>query len=250
MSTSQVRLLRWSFLALLFSLAATPGLARPLLVLADASLQDALPAIAAAWEAQGLERPSLRYGGSAELARQVEALAPADLLVSADPAPMNAVAQRGLLRPGSMADLIGNRIVLVAPGGGEGLFGPVDPLLPVGPGQLAMSPEPYGEAALRNLHLWPSIAGRITLAPHSRAALDLVARRKVSLGVVYLTDARSSPRVHVVGIFPRTSHSPIRYTLAIPVTSSNPQSERFRRYLLSPQSRATFLRFGFTMPAR
>jgi molybdate transport system substrate-binding protein len=53
--------------------------------------------------------------------------------------------------------------------------------------------------------------------------------------------------VRVVGRFPARSHAPISYPLAALARSRNPEAEAFRRFLLGPQARAIFRRFGFGM---
>jgi ABC-type molybdate transport system substrate-binding protein len=53
-------------------------------ILAAASMQTALDAIAASWTAQTGLRPSVVYGSSAVIARQIEHGAPADIFISAD----------------------------------------------------------------------------------------------------------------------------------------------------------------------
>jgi molybdate transport system substrate-binding protein len=83
------------------------------LILAAASLQDALEAAANAWEAQGHPRPVLSFGGTPALARQVEAGAPADLFISADQEWMNEVAQKGKIRTRTRATFLGNSLVIV-----------------------------------------------------------------------------------------------------------------------------------------
>ena len=110
-------ILRRLFLLLvLTSLAPMAAAAeRGPLILAAASLQESLTDAADAWAAQGHARPVLSFAGSSALARQIMAGAPADLFISADEPWMDAVAKAGLLRPGTRANLVGNRLVLIAP---------------------------------------------------------------------------------------------------------------------------------------
>jgi molybdate transport system substrate-binding protein len=48
-----------------------------------------------------------------------------------------------------------------------------------------------------------------------------------------------------VGTFPPRSHTPISYPVAALTMSTSPDSEGFRRYLLSDEGKAIFRRFGF-----
>ena len=57
------------------------------------------------------------YAASSALARQIENGAPADLFISADLDWMDYLAERKLIRADSRVNLLGNRLVLVAPKG-------------------------------------------------------------------------------------------------------------------------------------
>jgi molybdate transport system substrate-binding protein len=224
-------------------------------VLAAASMQEAMTAAADAWAARGHPRPVLSFAASSALARQIEAGAPADLFLSADEEWMDDVERRSLLAPGSRAPLAGNRLVLIAPKTRPvrlaiGRDMPIGRAL--GKGRLAMAdPDSvpagkYGKAALTALGVWPQVASRLVRASNVRAALTLVERGEVPLGVVYATDARASKSVALVGVFPANSHAPIRYPVARIRTSRHPDAEGFRRFLLSPAGKSILARYGFS----
>lgn len=235
---------------------AAPGDRGPL-VLAAASLQDAMAAAADAWAAQGHPRPVLSFAGSSALARQIKAGSPADLFVSADEDWMDDVERAGFVRKGSRVDIAGNRLVLIAATGkpvrlriGRGM--PIARAL--GDGRLAMAdPDSvpagkYGKAALTALGVWPSVAPRVARAENVRAAMALVERGAAPLGIVYATDARASKAVRIVGAFPANSHGPIRYPAARLTTGNNPDAEGFRRFMASAPGQAILTRYGFTRP--
>ncbi|HET9695067.1 MAG TPA: molybdate ABC transporter substrate-binding protein, partial [Steroidobacteraceae bacterium] len=105
-------------LALTLALSPQPASAEaPARVYAAASLANALDDVAAHWARAGHAAPVLVYAGSATLARQIAAGAPADLYVTADPAWMDYVEAQRRLERGSREDLFGNSLVLVAPHG-------------------------------------------------------------------------------------------------------------------------------------
>ncbi len=241
--------------ALLSPLPATAGdRGPPPLVLAAASLQEALTDAARIWAAQGHAMPVLSFAASSALARQVEAGARADLFLSADEDWMDALAAKGLIRPDTRRSFLINRLVLVAPAG-KGRRVAIDRSLPlarmIGAGRLAMAdPDAvpagkYGKTALTALGLWPSVAGQIAPAENVRAALALVERRAAPYGIVYATDARASPGVRVVGLFPAASHPSITYPIATLATATSPETEGFRRFLISARGKAIFARRGF-----
>jgi molybdate transport system substrate-binding protein len=51
--------------------------------------------------------------------------------------------------------------------------------------------------------------------------------------------------VRVVGWFPASAHKPITYPAARLAASTNPEAEGFRRFLISAEGKAVFVRFGF-----
>ena len=244
------------FLALVLLFAATPGAAKPPLVLAAASLQESLSAATDVWASHGHQRPQLSFAASSALARQIEAGAPADLFISADEQWMDVVAAEHLIRPGSRVSFLGNRLVLVAPRDrpfalriGKGM--PLASAL--GGGRLAMAdPDAvpagrYGRAALVSLGVWNSVAARVVRADNVRAALVFVARGEAAAGIVYATDAKAEPKVRVIGVFPQASHPRITYPIALLKTASSANAEPFRRFLVSPAGRSIFARFGFVV---
>ncbi|MDF7776902.1 molybdate ABC transporter substrate-binding protein [Sphingomonas sp. AOB5] len=228
---------------------------KPPLVLAAASLQESMNAAADAWAGKGHARPVISFAASSALARQIAAGAPADLFVSADEEWMDDVQRRGLIVPGTRADFLGNRLVLVAIAGDRRnvLLGRGSPIVGMlGDRRLAMAdPDSvpagrYGKAAFVQWGLWPALAPKVVRAENVRAALAFVERRAARYGVVYATDARASRKVRVAGIFPANSHPPIRYPIARLKASTSPDAEGFRRFLISREGKAIFARFGFS----
>ena len=225
-------------------------------VLAAASLQDALTEAADAWAAEGHPRPVLSFAASSALARQVEGGAPADLFLSADEEWMDALATKGLIDPASRTSFLGNRLVLIAPATAKTAL-TVGPGMAIGAalgdGRLAIADPAgvpagrYGKAALTALGVWPEVEDRVAIAENVRAALALVERGEAPLGIVYETDASASKKVRVVGIFPASSHPPITYPIARLNTASAPDADGFRAYLVGP-ALPIFRARGFTAP--
>ena len=208
---------------------------RPPIVLAAASLQESMNAAADAWAKRGHVRPTLSFAASSALARQAAAGAPADLFVSADVEWMDELDRRGLLARQSRVDLLGNRLVLVAPVARQvrvTLRPGVDLRPALNGGRLAMAD--------------PAAVPSVVRAENVRAALALDERGAAPLGIVYATDAKASTKVRVVGVFPAASHPPITYPIARLKASRNVDGERFRRFLISPAGRSIFVRYGFS----
>ncbi len=246
-------------LVLGLALALLPGLAgrvraaeRPITVFAAASLTDAMGRVARLWVAQGHPMPALSFASSAVLAQQAAQGAPADLFVSADEKWMDWLAARGLVRPGTRGDLLGNTLVLVEKRGQPSVtIGPqLDLAGLLGPGGRLAVGDPrsvpagiYAEAALRKLGLWASVADRLAPAENVRAALLLVERGEVRAGIVYGSDVRAAPGLSVAGTFPEGSHPPILYPAA--ALTAAPEATAFLRFLHAAPATAAFRDAGF-----
>jgi molybdate transport system substrate-binding protein len=252
---------RRSWLGLALAVPFLPGVVRAqgggMVVFAAASLKNALDEIAAAWAKDtGKPAPRISYAASSALARQMEQGAPADLFISADLDWMDYAAGKNLIRPDTRYNLLGNKIVLIAPrdsrtttlaltggdlaralAGGKLSMGNVD-AVPAGK---------YGKAALEKLGAWTSVKDSIAQAENVRAALVLVARGEAALGIVYGTDAAAEPGVKIVATFPADSHPPITYPAALARESKNADASSFLDFLRSAKARAVFEKQGFTV---
>lgn len=232
------------------------------LVFAAVSLADAVGEIGRAFTERAGATPTsagahvavrTSFAASSVLARQIEEGAPADLFVSADPDWMDYLEQRHLLRLGTRRDLLGNRLVLIAPATSTvqlTLVPHVDFTRALANGRLAMGdPDAvpagrYGQAALVKLGVWDEIAPHLVRCENVRAALEFVARGEATLGIVYRTDALAEKRVRVVDVFPPDSHPPIIYPMAL-TSGAGPEAEAFEQFLESDTAGEIFARHGF-----
>jgi molybdate transport system substrate-binding protein len=258
-------LTRRSLLGLAVGLSFLPGIAPSpaqaqaqgsVVVFAAASLKNALDEIAATWSREtGKPAPRISYAASSALAKQIERGAPADLFISADLDWMNYLEGKNLIRNDSRFDLLGNRIVIVAPRDSATATLPVkgDDLARVlAGGRLSMAnveavpAGKYGKAALETLGAWSAVKDSIAQAENVRAALLLVARGEAPLGIVYGTDATAEPGVRIVATFPEGSHPPIVYPAAL-TRDSKPDAKAFLDFLRSGKARLSFEKQGFTV---
>lgn len=253
-------LARLAAVAALLILAAAPrpvhAQERGVVVFAAASLQTALNAIGAEWRKETGKQLTFSYAASSALARQIEQGAPADLFASADLEWMDWMQQRNLIKTDTRATLLANTLVLIAAPDVQSTLtiGPNFPLAAaIGDSRLATG-DPrsvpvgrYAQAALTNLGVWDQVQPRIAGADNVRAALALVARGEARYGIVYATDAKTEPRVKVVGTFPAGSHAPVEYPFALTASSRNPDAAAFLAYLRSPTATRIFEAEGFTV---
>ena len=239
--------------------AAPAAFAQEVTVFAAASLANALDDINAAWEAETGKSAVISYAASSALARQIEEGAPADVFISADLDWMAYLSERDLTKPDTEVELLGNRIVLIAPADSDaaaeiapgfdlaGLLG--------AEGHLAMANVDavpagrYGKAALEALGVWDGVEGRVAQAENVRAALALVSTGEAPAGIVYQTDAAADPAVKIIGLFPEDTHPPIIYPAGELAEAEGADTAAFMEFLRTQTAAELFEAQGFTVLA-
>ena len=219
-----------------------------------ASTGNAIEEVVKLYEAQSKDRVRISIAASSTLARQIANGAPADLFLSANQEWIDFLAARGAIEPGSRIDLLGNRLALItksttpitlkiAPGFGlaEALHG--GRLALADPGHVPAGR--YAKAALEKLGVWTDVAKNLAPTANVRAAVLLVARGEVPLGIAYTSDAHDDTTLRVVDVFPADTHPPIVYPLALLKGAKVDAAQRFATFLRSKQAGAAFDRHGF-----
>jgi molybdate transport system substrate-binding protein len=228
-----------------------------LVVFAAASLKNALDDVNKQWQKDTGNSAKISYAGTSALAKQLEQGAPAQLFISADIRWMDYVEKKDLIRKETRSNLLGNRIVLIAPkdkakGKALDIKPGFDLAKTIGEGRLAMANVEavpagrYGKASLQKLGLWASVSGKLAQAENVRAALLLVSRGEAPAGIVYRTDAASDKGVTIIGTFPQDTHPPIIYPIAL-TTSAGPDAAAFLAYMKSAKAKPLFEAQGFTV---
>ena len=227
-----------------------------LIVFAAASLKDALDEVNAVYQREKGQETATSYAASSTLAKQIEAAAPADVFISADLDWMDYLAKRNSIKPQTRANLLGNRLVLIAPANSAVKLD-IAPSFPLaralGNGRLAIA-DPngvpagrYAKAALESLGVWSSVANKLAPAENVRATLALVSRGEAPVGIVYQTDAVADKGVKIVGTFPDNTHPPIIYPIAVVAASTNRGAPGYVAFLKSPTAGPIFEKQGFTV---
>src|SRR5436305_3150325 len=167
---------------------AAIGLAQDkgLTVFAAASMKNARDEIDAAYTAKTGVRVVASYAASSALAKQIEQGAPADIFLSADTDWMDYAIARKTINEPTRINLLGNRLVLIAPKDSKidnVTIGPGFDLAKLaGDGRIAtgdvraVPAGKYAKAALEKLGVWSAVEPKIASAENVRAALVLVAR--------------------------------------------------------------------------
>ncbi|OAN75576.1 molybdate ABC transporter substrate-binding protein [Jannaschia sp. EhC01] len=236
---------------LLCAVLAVPARAEDVLVFAAASLAGPLDQVAEAFEAETGHSVTISYGGSSTLARQIEAGAPADVVLLANEAWMDHLAARGAIEDASRITLLGNHLVLI---GAEPEDLSLEDLADtIGQDRLALALTDsvpagiYARAALQALGQWEALRPNIVETDNVRAALQLVALGAARYGIVYASDTRIDGRVHVLFLIDDSLHPTIGYPLAL-VDGAGAEAAAFHAFLQSGTAYATFLLYNFTAP--
>jgi molybdate transport system substrate-binding protein len=244
-----------SMLVLIVLIFSAPNAwAANVLVFAAASTANVLDDINQHYVAAGKGRVLISFGSSGRMARQIENGAPADIFITADETWLTHLGQLGLVGKRHSSELARNQLVLIAPKRsrlklrikyGFALAEQLQdaPLAIADPGHAPAGR--YAEAALTTLGVWRAVTKRAARTNNVREALALVERGEAAAGIVYVTDAKVSRRVRIIGAFPEASHPPISYHAAIITGRMNPDVQQFFEFLRSKAAKTVLRRHGF-----
>ncbi|MBW4632718.1 MAG: molybdate ABC transporter substrate-binding protein [Iphinoe sp. HA4291-MV1] len=227
-----------------------------LLVSAAASLKDAMEEIKTVYQ-QSKPSVNINYnlGASGALQQQIEQGAPADVFISAGKKQMDALEQKGLLLPGTRANLANNSLVLVVPSNSTGVTS-FNTLSDAKVKKIAIG-EPrsvpagqYGEQVLQNLNLLQKIKPKLVYGSNVRQVLAAVESGNADAGLVYATDAKITNKVKVAVVASEKSHSPIVYPMAVLKSSKNVDAAKeFVQFLSGDSAVAVLKKYGFIVQA-
>ncbi|MCP4715120.1 MAG: molybdate ABC transporter substrate-binding protein [Deltaproteobacteria bacterium] len=245
----------------IFLITMTIACARPLhaaelLVSAAMSLKNAFEEIAPLYEGQ---EPSVtiryNFGSSGTLEKQIEAGAPADIFASASQRFMNILAETKSIWPVTRRDFARNSMVLIVPRNNPAAINSFKDLgtercrsITIG-NPRSVPAGKYGAEVLKHMGIHKQVQTKLIFGEHVRQVLDYVARGELDAGIVYATDARiRSNKIEVIATAPPTSHSPVRYPIAV-VNSSRQRelANKFVEFICgSNKARAVLLKHGFS----
>lgn len=247
--------MKWGVATLLLALAgcgAEPDAAgEPLLVMAAASLAEAMPEVIGEFESATGQEVTLVTGATGTLAAQIENGAPADLFFSADEETIRRLERSGAIRGGTARPYAEGRLVIIwregtpAPTSLVSLSeGPYDVISIANP-----AVAPYGLAAqqaLESAAVWESVEGVIVHAGNIGDAYRFVRTGNADAGIVALSlvDVDSEPHLAIDPAL----HDPIRQTAGIVERSTNPSADRFLEFVTGPEGQAILARHGFAAP--
>jgi len=221
-----------------------------LLVFAPSSMAESIQKIAARYDAINGSVTKISVAGTAQLARQLEAGAPADLFISADTIWMDWLSARNLIRPDTIKAIAANKLVLAVRNETENW---IDVEAALTSSRFAMA-DPnsvpagrYAKQALISKSWWDSAKRFATYGENVRVALRRLTLGEVSSAIVYQSDLHIEPRARAAFLFSETDHAPIIYSAALSKNARS-SSDAFLSFLNSQKARNIFLQAGF-LPA-
>lgn len=222
-------------------------------VAAAASLEYALPEIAATFESRERIEAVVTFASSGMIASQVRSGAPIDLFCSADSSWIDRLRQAHAIDEKTVQVYARGQLVLAfAPevdpteGSIEELTGPRFNRIGVSNPKLS----PYGSAAqtgLLRLGLWKALSPKAVLGENVGQVLAYVKGGNVDAAFLPLPLAARAGLNYLPveeSLFPAVEH-----VLAVPLSAANPKAgQRFARFLLSPEGREILERHHFGLP--
>jgi molybdate transport system substrate-binding protein len=225
-------------------------------VFAAASLKNALDDADAVFSKATGIKVTASYASSSALVKQIEQGAPADIFISADLQWMDYAAEHKLIKLDTRVNLLGNRLVLIAPKDSRldkvEITRGFDIAKLAGDGRIAVADVRavpaglYAKAALDSLGAWAKAEPKLAMAENARATLAFVARDETPIGIVYETDAKIEPKVKIVGVFPERSYPPVTYPVAATTASKSEAVARYLDFLRTGAAKAIFEKYGFS----
>ncbi len=233
---------------LFFAFASTLPARAQITLFAASSLTEIMQVVARGFFEKTAIEVRLVPAGSATLALQIAAGAPADIFISANRDWVAYVEDKAGYGDG--VELFGNQLVLVAPAGSALALSSLSELGQVlGQARLAMGdPEYvpagiYGRQALKEAGVWLEIKPRVAPAANVRATLNLVIYGAAAMGIVYQSDARAEEVEVVLAIDPAL-HEKISYVGAL-APGATRDAEAFFSYLQSAATKEIARDMGY-----
>jgi molybdate transport system substrate-binding protein len=215
-------------------------------VLAAASLTGTFTAIGKDFEAANPGTTvRFSFAGSAQLATQITAGAPADVFAAASPATMKTVVDAGDTL-GTPLVFVKNQLVIVVPKGNpKKIAGIADVAKPGVKVALCAEQVPCGAAATKAIAAAGLALTPVTLEQDVKQALSKVTLGEADAALVYRTDARAAAAVDGVE-FPESAQAVNDYPVAVLKNAPNVGvASAFVEYVLSDEAGAVLTGAGF-----
>ncbi|HPW99901.1 MAG TPA: molybdate ABC transporter substrate-binding protein [Sedimentibacter sp.] len=196
-------------------------------------------------------RVDATYDSSGKLQTQIEEGADVDVFMSAAMKQMNALNEQGLIKEGTIVELLENKIVLIIPKDSTAEIASFEDILKadtiaVGDPESVPAGQ-YAKESFENLGIWADVEAKASLGTNVTEVLSWVAAGSADAGVVYATDAASNENVRVVAEAPEGSVSKVIYPIGIIKTTTKPEAaQTLVDFLQSDEALTIFEKYGFS----
>ncbi|MDQ3667771.1 MAG: molybdate ABC transporter substrate-binding protein [Acidobacteriota bacterium] len=224
-----------------------------IVVAAAANLTDAFQELSRQFSNNTGIRVILSFGGTADLAKQIENGAPFDVFAAADSAHVETLEQKGLLTPGTRALYARGNLALWVPTGSTINIERVEDLTRKEVERIAIAkPDiaPYGQAAvetLRALKMWDQVESKVVYGMNVSQVKQFVSSGNAEAG--FLPRALVRPGEGKYIEISEHLHRPIDQALAVVKASSNQgAARRFVDFVLGPEGQTVLQEYGYRKP--
>lgn len=229
--------------------------AEQLRIYAASSMTNAVNELVEVFERNADVKITTVYAGTSSLARQVEQGAPVDILIAANTKWMNYLVDKGVVSSDNVTNIATNELVVISTElikldvANESSWHATLNGQRLAIGQTNAVPAGiYAKQSLESLNVWSQVKQQLAPTKNVRIALTLVERNETPLGIVYKTDALSSPKVQIVATFPETSHDAIIYPMAM--MNEAPTTRDFTQFVNSKKGQEILKKYGFNQGMR
>ncbi|MCM3905963.1 MAG: molybdate ABC transporter substrate-binding protein [Pyrinomonadaceae bacterium] len=224
-----------------------------IVVAAAANLTDAFQELSRRFSERTGIRVILSFGGTADLAKQIENGAPFDVFAAADSAHVEALEQKGLLTQGTRALYARGSLVLWLPAGSTISVDRLEDLQRKEVERIAIAkPDiaPYGEAAvetLRALKMWDQVEPKVVYGMNVSQVKQFVSSGNAE--AAFLPRALVKPGEGKYIEIAEELHRPIDQALGVIKASEKQEAaRRFADFVLSQEGQLILKEYGYKPP--
>jgi len=195
------------------------------------------------------------YDSSGRLQTQIEQGLEADVFMSAAAKQMNALVGEGLVDEASVTPMLENKIVLIRPAGKVTAVTGFENAAEAGTialGDPASVPAgQYAQEVFQSLGNWDAVSAKASFGSNVTEVLNWVGEASADCGVVYATDAATTPKVEVIAEAPAGSlKTQVIYPAGIVASSKHKEAAALLlEFLSQDQAMPVFRAKGFA-PAK
>ncbi|GFO54400.1 molybdate ABC transporter substrate-binding protein [Geomonas sp. Red276] len=234
---------------LLALLVASPAMAAEVNLSVAASLKEVVNELC---DRFAKRHPGVRflknYGGSGQLARQIESGAPGDIFISANVEWMDYLKGKRLVDARSTGIFTHNTLVFAGTPGKASSLRDLAKLERIAIGSPKSVPAgEYAMEALTRAGLAKQVEKKLVMTKDVRECLMYADRGEVDGGFVYRTDALQAKKARILFTVPANLHERIVYPLALTVTGArNPDAVAFLSFLKGAEAKKVLEKYGFS----